>query len=117
MSMSLTVESVSQRGVLATDELSGVREASIGVVFPFPNLNLSNGGVTALVVLVADEFGFEEADEVGFVGGGASRGRNKFIEEDNGARGEGVGGYAFVSNNKSGRACICMVAGDSRGGY
>jgi hypothetical protein len=51
----MTAESVGQRGAVVADELCGVREVSIGALLPFPNLNLSNGGVTALVVRVSDE--------------------------------------------------------------
>jgi hypothetical protein len=62
------------RGVFVADELCSVREASIDAVFAFHILNLSNGEVTALVVRVSYEYGFEETNEVRSVGGGLSEG-------------------------------------------
>jgi hypothetical protein len=43
--------------------LCSVREASIDAVFAFHIMNLSNGEVTALVVRVSYECGFEETNE------------------------------------------------------
>jgi hypothetical protein len=68
---SLTSESVGQWGVFLCNELYFVPTVSICAVFPFTNLNLFIRGVTALVNRVSDEFGLEEADEIGFVGGGS----------------------------------------------
>jgi hypothetical protein len=99
----VSTESVGHRGVFAvTDEICGVREVSIGAVFPFPNLILSNGGVAAFVVRVSYESGFDEADEVRFVGGGWKRAGKMFVGEDSGARGERVRGHAFVRGNEVG---------------
>jgi hypothetical protein len=38
----VTAESVVERGVFVSDELCGVREVTIGAVFAFHKLNLSN---------------------------------------------------------------------------
>jgi hypothetical protein len=52
---------------------------------------------------VSNECGFEEADEVGFVGGGFEQGRELVVGEDSGAGYGRVGGVPFVDNDKAGR--------------
>jgi hypothetical protein len=81
----MSAESVGYWGALVADELYGVREVNISAIILLPNLNLSNEGETAVIVRVSYESGFEEADEVMFVGGLSERGGKKFSREDSGA--------------------------------
>jgi hypothetical protein len=58
-------------GVFIVNRLCGVGEVVVGAVFPFPYLNLCNGGVTSTAVCMSNESRFEEPDEVSFVSGGS----------------------------------------------
>jgi hypothetical protein len=71
-----------------------VGEAVVGAVFPFPYLNMFDRGVSSSAVLMADEAGFEEADEAGFM----CRGMH--------SRGEYLGGYVGEVRGVTFKGCV-----------
>jgi hypothetical protein len=76
-----------------------VGEVVVRSIFPFPSLNLFDRGIPSTSARVADEFRFEEPDEVGFVSQGLRHRVEYLVKEDGMARGEGVGLETFVNNN------------------
>jgi hypothetical protein len=59
-------------GVLIANQRCCVGEVVVCAIFPYPYLNLFNGGVASTAVRMSDDSRFEEPDKEGFVCGGRS---------------------------------------------
>jgi hypothetical protein len=73
---------IGEGGIFVTNHVCGVGEVIVYAIFPFPCLNIFHRVVSSASVRVADEYRFEEPDEVGFVCRGSQHRGEYLVRKD-----------------------------------